>query len=68
MDKKLRTLLGYQQATDKRTNSRNSGKSSGYASHVTGMHHVSEKRAYREVNTEFKFTKISVYILFEVSP
>jgi len=51
------TLPGYQQATDKRTNSRNSGKSSGYASHVTGMHHVSEKRAYREKDRESKREK-----------
>jgi len=45
------TLPGYQQATDKRTNSQNSGKSnasSGYASHMTGVHQVSEKRRYQQ--------------------
>jgi len=45
------TLPGYQQATrgatEKRTHSEQSGKSgsSGYQSHVTGVHHVSEKRS-----------------------
>jgi len=49
------TLPGYQQATsgatDKRTSSQQSGKSntsSGYASHVTGVHQVSEKRGYQQ--------------------
>lgn len=45
------TLPGYQQATrgatEKRTHSEQSGKSgsSGYQSHMTGVHHVSEKRS-----------------------
>ena len=49
------TLPGYQQATsgnstDKRTASQQSGgskASSGYASHVTGVHQVTEKRGHR---------------------
>ena len=57
------TLPGYQQATrgatEKRTHSEQSGKSgsSGYQSHVTGVHHVSEKRPsnYSRQQVIFKY-------------
>lgn len=46
------TLPGYPQATqEKRTTSQQSGKSnasSGYASHITGVHQVTEKRTYKQ--------------------
>ena len=56
------TLPGYQQATrgatEKRTHSEQSGKSgsSGYQSHVTGVHHVSEKRSSNYSRQQVKLT------------